>query len=596
MICRKFLMVVCAVVPLFAFAERDARAAVITNAADAERTGWYPDQQSLTPTLVSSPGFTRRFDVTLNGQIYAQPLVAKNILIIVTQSNYVYGIDYETGNLMWTRQVGPAWNTGSLGCTDLQPTSGITSTPVIDESTDTAYFTNKTYVTGSSGPAAWYMHAVDIHTGAERANFPVRIQGNTTNNTAQAFNADQHLQRPGLLLMDGVVYAAFGSHCDASPWQGWVIGVTTAGAMKTLWVTRSGTNQFGAAIWGSGGGLVSDGSGRIFLSTGNDGTPTTPTPGTSPPANLGESVVRLQVQALGNLQAADFFTPKNAASLDAGDIDLASGSPISLPSAYFGNALAPHLLVEVGKDGNVYLLNRDGLGGFKQASGQGDLIVNNCGKYGGVWGRPAVWPGNGGYMYIPTVSTGTGGDGSTGFLEVFAQGVDGTGKPIFTKVARSTDAFGYGASPPVVSSAGTTSGSALVWVIWSADLSGANAQLRAYDALPVAGAPVLRWSSVIGTRTKFNPPGLANGMVFIGNRDGHVMAFGPPALQLTLSKVAASGAVRLQWTGGNAPFTVTRALNPGFSSSPATLQDHQPATSLNDPVLNDGKNYFYLVK
>lgn len=593
---RKFLLFVCTVLALCAVADRATLAAVVTNAADAQRTGWYPDQQSLTPTLVSSANFTRRFDVTLNGQIYAQPLVAKNILFIVTQSNYVYGIDYETGRVMWTRQLGPAWNTGALGCTDLQPTTGVTGTPVIDESTDTAYFTNKTYVTGSTGPAAWYMHAVDIHTGSERANFPVRLQGIATNAPSVTFNADQHLQRPGLLLMDGVVYAAFGSHCDAAPWQGWVIGVNTAGQIKGLWVSRVGGNGLGAAIWGSGGGLVSDGSGRIFLSTGNDGIPTTPTPGSTPPASLGESVVRLQVAGNGTFTAADFFTPKNAVSLDAGDIDLASGSPVSLPSAYFGNALAPHLLMMVGKDGIVYLLNRDNLGGYKQGASQGDLVVNTCGEYGGVWGRPAVWPGDGGYVYIPTVSNGTGGDGGTGFLEVFQQGVDGLGKPIFNKVARSTDAFGYGASPPVVSSNGTTTGSALVWLIWSADLTGANAQLRAYDPLPVSGAPALRWSYVIGTRTKFNSPGLANGMVFIANRDGHVMGFGPPALQLTLTKLPASNSVHLQWTGGNAPYTVTRALNAGFSSSPTTLQDHQAATSLNDAVLNDGRNYFYLVK
>src|SRR5262249_49095049 len=151
--------------------------------------------------------------------------------------------------------------------------------------------------------------ALDVVTGAERLGFPVAIAGNATNAPSVSFNATHELQRPGLLLLNGVVYAAFGGHCDRAPYTGWVVGVSTAGRITTM-LTSQQSGATGSGIWQSGGPLVADGPNRILLATGNGHLiPTGPTPGTQPPVDLSEAVVSLRVKPDGSLQADDFFTP-----------------------------------------------------------------------------------------------------------------------------------------------------------------------------------------------------------------------------------------------------------------------------------------------
>jgi outer membrane protein assembly factor BamB len=505
-----------------------ARADGVTSAGDDLRTGWYPDQSSLTQDLVTGGTFGQLFSTPVTGQVYAQPLVSNGVLFVATEGDWIYGLDPATGAVKWSRNVGTPWNASDLSCGDLAPTVGVTGTPVIDPSTGTAYFFAKRYASGTSGPAAYEAHAVDVATGQERPNFPVNISGTAQNNPLVSFDPTHELQRPGLLLMDGVVYAAFGGHCDNPPWQGWIVGVSTSGQVKSKWVALDGTKHSGAGIWQSGGGLVSDGPGRIFAATGNGGTPPAPTAGTTPPANLGESLVRLQVQPDESLQAADFFAPYDAATLDTWDADFASGGPVAFPDAHFGTATVPHLITEVGKQGYVYLLDRDHLGGIGEGPDGADAAVQRIGPYGGVWSRPAVWPGDGGYLYEPTASAGTTGGGTTGNLRVYHSGTDAAGKPALSLVGSSHDAFGFSSGAPVVTSDGTTSGSAIVWVIWAPGPSGAGAQLRAYSAVPAAGAPQLLWSAPIGTSTKFTPPGVAGGRIYVGTRDGHLVGFGSP--------------------------------------------------------------------
>ncbi|MGZ4232203.1 MAG: choice-of-anchor D domain-containing protein [Solirubrobacteraceae bacterium] len=321
------------------------------------------------------------------------------------------------------------------------------------------------------------------------------------------------------------MYAGFGGHCDVGPYQGWVFGVSTAAQITARWVDTAGQN--GAGIWQSGVGLTSDGAGSILLSTGNGGSPPTPTAGTSPPGSFGESVVRLHVQPDGSLKPVDFFAPFDAGQLDVFDGDFGSGGFVGLPDAYFGTQTFPHLGVIVGKEGYVYLLNRDDLGGYDQGSDGADDVIQRTGPRGGVWGRPGVWPGDGGYVYIPTSSGQNGG----GLLDVYKYGLSGTGAPSLSLVGTSPDVFGWGSGPPVITSDGTTSGSALVWMIWSANRSGTGGQLRAYDPVPVDGKPVLRYSAPIGTATNYSVPGVGAGRLYVGTRDGKVLAFGSPVTQ-----------------------------------------------------------------
>jgi len=515
-----------AVALLFALAS-PARADVTTNNQGNMRVGWYSNQPGLAPSAVTASSFGALFTAAVDGQVYAQPLVSSGTLVVATEKNNVYGLSASTGVQQWTRNLGVPW-TVNVSCPDLRPVVGVTSTPVIDPATHTVYVVNKTYASGTSGPAAWWMHALDVATGAERAGFPVAISGTAQNAPARTFAPTNQLQRPGLLLLNGVVYAAFGSICDISPFAGWIFGVTTGGALRTRWSAMTSSSD-GAGIWQSGSGIMSDGLNRLFVATGNGGFVLTgPTPGSHPPADLGIAVVRLGVQSDGTLQAKDFFSPRNAPDSSTRNIDLGAGGPVGLPNAYFGTSQIPHLAFVQGKDGYAYLLNRDNLGGYRQGAGGTDAVVKRIGPFGGVWGKVGVWPGDGGYLYIVTANPNGGSDQvSSGNLLVYKYGLDTNGKPTITLAATSSDTFPFGSGSPVVTSNGTTAGSALVWTIWrSPQPTTTPAQLRAYDPVPVGGHPVLRWSAPIGIATKFSVPTVDSNRVYVATNNGFVTAYG----------------------------------------------------------------------
>lgn len=526
MLNRAGTTIACALLML-AFTTSAALASGITNSADDLRTGWYPGEAAITPAEVGGGSFGQEWSASVEGQVYAQPLLDKGTLLVATEQNRVYGLDPATGAKQWeTTLNGEPWNAAEIKCGDLAPTVGVTGTPVIDPVTNVAYMTHKAYASGDSGPINWYMDAIELSTGHEKAGFPVELSGTAQNDPSLSFEAQAQLQRPGLLLMEGVVYAAFGSDCDDNSYQGWIFGVTESGTTKARWSDETAGN--GSGIWQSGAGLTSDGPGTILFSTGNGATPLSPTLGSEPPGTLGESVVRVRVQTDGELKATDFFAPSDAATLAEWDADFASGGVTGLPDAYFGTASLPHLAVAVGKDGYVYLLNRDNLGGIGEGPGGSDQVIQRLGPYGGVWSRPGVWPGEGGWVYIPTASDGTSAGGSAGNLRVYQYGVSGTGAPALSLKGTSSDAFGFSSGAPVITSNGTASGSALVWIEWAPNAWGEGAQLRAYAPVPVEGRPVLLWSAPIGTSAKFATPGVGAGRLYVGTRDGHVLAFGAP--------------------------------------------------------------------
>ena len=518
-------------------------------AGDDLGTGWYDDQPLLAPATVAGPMFGQLFKVPVVGQVYAQPLVANGTLFIVTEDNHVYGLDPDTGQSKWpSRNVGSPFLSSDIGCADLAPHIGITGTPVIDRAEGVAYFFAKSYVSSSSGPVRFQMHGIHVATGQEKAGFPVTIAGNASNEPSLAFEARHHLQRPGLLLQNGVVYASFGSHCDIAPYQGWIIAVGTDGAIRSLWTTQSGPGRGnGAAIWQSGGGLMSDGPGRIFFATGNGGAVVGPIGGKTPPPVLAEALVHVDVQADGTLEASDFFSPYNArAGLDPADADFGSGGPTALPSSQFGTPSHPNLLVVVGKEGFVYLLDRDNLGGIGNGPGGSDNVVARIGPNGGVWSKPSVWGGDGGYVYIIP---------SGGPMFAYRQGVTGAGDPTLSVAGTSPDHFGFSSGAPVVTSNGSASGSALVWTIWSSGGSGAGGQLRAYDAVPGGdGQLVLRFSAPVGTVSKFAPPGVGAGRIYVGARDGNVYGFGAPVNLPVTAPATSFGSVVV---GASATRTVT---------------------------------------
>lgn len=541
-----------------------------TVSVDPLRTAWDAAEPGLSPANVRNPSFGLQFKTQLDGQVYAQPVVAAGTLIAVTENDKAYGLDPATGAIRWTRDVGPFWPAAAIGCGDLTPNIGITSTPVYDPASGAVYFMAKANDGPDTRHPHWYLHAVDPGTGTERTGFPVTIAGSPSNDPTASFDAYYQMQRPGLLLLDGVVYAGFASLCDLGPYRGYVVGVSTRTAKVTaIWASESGASNTRGGIWQSGGGLVSDGPGRILFATGNGISPPAG-PGTRPPGTLAESVVRLQVSADGSLSAADFFSPADAPTLDLNDTDLGSGGPVALPAS-FGTAAHPHLLVESGKDGRVFLLDRDNLGGRSQGPGETDAALGVTGPFQAHWGHPAVWGGDGGYVYLI---------GDLGPMRALKYGVTGAGLPALTAVGATATSYGYTSGSPVVTSTGTTSGSAVVWVETANGASGAGGLLRAYSAVPDGNGilPQL-YSASIGIASKFAVPATDAGRVYVANRSGVVMAFGLPSTAPLTASPVSFGSVAVGATGtATAVLTASRALTVSaisasapFAATPGTL-------------------------
>jgi hypothetical protein len=509
-----------------------ARADDVTASLNNLRTGWDPAEPQLAPVSVGGPvggpTFGQIFSTHLNGQIYAQPLVVGNTLIVATETNHVYGLNATTGAIEWTDSLGKPEPWTAMGCDDLTPDIGITSAPVYDPATRAVYLVALVDNGPSIASPHMYTYALKVSTGRVLRGWPVAIEGAPANDTADSFNPKTERQRAGLLLLGGAVYVAFASYCDYPAYSGYVAGVNTSTRHLTLWTDEAGSGGDQAGIWLGGGGLMSDGPGRIFLSTGNGPGPPVG-PGTSPPSQLGDAVVRLSVGAGGTLSAADFFSPANAPTLDVNNEDFGSGGPVGLP---FGTPADPALLIQAGKDGRVFLLNRDNLGGREQGPGGTDRVLAEAGPYAGQWGHPGV------FGPVSTVSASSTPDfayyvGKADVMRYLRFGVNASGAPTLTDVADSTTTFGYTSGSPVVTSNGNDRASAVVWEVYSSGRSGADGFLDAFAAEPPKGcvvpcqmAPI--WSAPIGTAAKFTIPATSDGRVYVGTRDGNIIAFGSP--------------------------------------------------------------------
>ena len=254
----------------------------------------------------------------------------------------------------------------------------------------------------------------------------------------------------------------------------------------------------------------------------------TPSPGNDLPKRLSESVVRVGINSNDKIVPKDYFSPSNNASLNADDLDLGSGGPLAIPELIDGK----HLLVQVGKDGRVFLLNRDDLGGIAQGPGGTDDVVDVSGPFNGVWGHPAYWGGpgnvaaNGGYVYDVE---------NQGPLRAFHLSQDAAGQPALTPVATSdqstNETFGYTSGSPIVTSDGVNAGSAIVWVVYTQTPIGQGGDLRAYDAIPHDGTLKEIYSSaddsgISFTDEKFTTPATDGNRIYFGTHDGHLLSFG----------------------------------------------------------------------
>jgi hypothetical protein len=391
--------------------------------------------------------------------------------------------------------------------------------------------------------------------------------------------------------VNGVVYAAFSSQCDNGNWNGWLIGVSTASAsITTMWAAETGLGA-GAGIWQSGSAPIVDSQGNIYFSTGN-GTLPSPGPGTDTSVqNLGEAVVKLSTSG-GTLHLADWFVPSDAANLNIYDGDLGSGGAVALPPS-MGTTQEPNVLLQVGKEGVLYALNMNSLGGYQQGPSGSDAVPFESAPSGGVWSKPAVWPGDGGYVYIPTAGTSSFSMSGGGSLNVFKRVVDTSGVVTFQLVGATSNSgstFGFGSGKPIVTSNGTTSGSSLVWITHTSDSSGAGAELRAYDPIPQNPGPqgtlTEVWHAPIGTATKFSEPTVDSGNIYVGTEngtsDGALIGFGfgfLPTPSLTGTNVNFSPRIVSQSTTSTATFTATA------STTVSSFTETRAAFSIGTPTL-----------
>src|SRR6202044_277829 len=146
------------------------------------------------------------------------------------------------------------------GAGDIHPEIGITSTPVIDLTTNTLFVLAKSK---ENGNYVQRLHALNILTGNEQSGSPVSLSasvpgdGTGSSGGTLAFSTMWQNNRSALDLFNGNIYIGFGSHGDDGPWHGWVL-VYNETTLKQTAVFCTSPNGSGAGIWGSGAGMPID--------------------------------------------------------------------------------------------------------------------------------------------------------------------------------------------------------------------------------------------------------------------------------------------------------------------------------------------------
>ena len=542
---------------------------VTTQHNDIGRTGQNTQEVILTPQNVSSGSFGRLFSVSIDGPVYAQPLYLSNVAIpgagthnvvyVATEHDSVYALDadqVQAGSPLWQASLLDAAHgaapgatpepSSDTGCTDIKPEFGVTGTPVIDPSTGTLYLVS---VTSENGYPVQRLHALDVTSGVEKFGGPVVIKatvsGTGVGSSGGILNFDPkwELQRPGLLLVNNTVYISFAAHCDYGPFHGWILGYNATSLAQTA-VFNPSPNGFGSGLWMGGAGLAADTSGanpRMFVATGN-GTYDASTPYGTNNMDYGDDILQLNLNG-GGIQVADAFTPFNQAALSAVDGDVGSGGVLILPDQ---NGPYSHLAVQAGKSGDIYLVNRENLGGYNTSTNK--IVQEVDHQLSGLWGLPAYWNGN---LFIWA---------SGGFLKQFTLTNGVLSSAAVTQGTEYSSSLG---NTPSVSSNGNTNA-----IVWAIDPSANPAVLTAHSAQNVATTLYSSASNPArdnaGAPTRFQVPTIANGKVYVAG-NGAVSVFGLiPSNDFSLA--ASPGSVTVL-RGGVVSDNITISSLNGFSGA-----------------------------
>ncbi len=496
---------------------------VVTYKNDLARTGQNLTESILTLANVAPSTFGKLRFLATDGKVDAQPLylsglsvagASHNVAFVATENGSVYAFDADTGSALWKKSLLGSGESASddHSCSQVTPTIGVTSTPVIDRS---AGAHGVIYLVAmsldASGNYHQRLHALDVTTGAEVSGGPTEIAAvyPASGGGSNTFQAADYAERAALLLLNGVVYTTWTSHCDYAPYSGWIIAYSATTLAQTA-VLNVAPNSAGGgpSIWMAGGGPAADSAGNIYVLTANGVFETTLLNGFPDLGDYGNSFLKISTSG-GTLAVADYFTMSNEVAESAADQDLGSGGVLLLPDVTDSGGTTRHLVVGAGKDGNLYVVNRDLMGKFSASTNN---IWQQLGGAlnGGIWSTPAYF--NGSVYYGPNGAS----------LRAFpiAQA------RLATPASQSTGGFAYPGTAPAVSANGTSNG-----IVWAYENKSTGAAvLHAYDASNLAhelyNSTMASGSrDSFGSANKFITPTIADGKVFAASTNG-VAVFG----------------------------------------------------------------------
>jgi fibronectin type 3 domain-containing protein len=590
---------------------------------DLQSTGVNLNETTLTRTNVNSTTFGKNFQVQVDGQVYAQPLVMQgvnittganqglhDVVFVATEHDTLYAIDATNaaGVILWQRSF---LTNGLPGATNVAPVPqsdvltsditveiGITGTPVIDTATNRIYLIAKTKeIVAGTAHYVQRLYAVNMQNGTDAVtpfligdttydgvnytnNTNIYVYGtgdgsttdtyNGTGNLVVPFNALREAQRPALTLVNGVIYAAWASHGDNGPYHGWIVGFDKTDLHLTGVFNTTPNGGLGG-IWMAGGTLTFDGT-YFYCETGNgtfsadngavtNSNPPAPAPGPVTGLNAlgfptdsdyGDSFIKIGLDSSTpttqntngwGLKLFDYFTPFNAHYLDQHDLDVGSAACLVLPDSV-GTVTHPHLLIGSGKEGVIYLLDRDNMGKFGLSN---NIVQNTANQLSGSLDTAAYY--NGRIYYV---------EGYGGIAKTFTIS---NGTISTTPETKSADSYAFAGSTPSVSANNNSDG-----IVWDID-RGTN-QLRAYSSdsyatelYTSAQAPNNR--DALGAAVKFQVPTVVNGHVYVGSGTGNpnnfLVVYGPiapptqpPAAPSNLTATPVSSAqINLSWTNND---------------------------------------------
>jgi hypothetical protein len=473
---------------------------VATRGGDNSRSNSNTSETLLTPANVNKNSFGRLFSVPIDYMVMAQPLYMPNVNIpgqgshdvvyVVTMADSVYAIDAGTGTQLWSASMLNGGTTASgkflpCGTAPGYNQEGIVGTPVIDPDTNTMYLVAKTLL-GTT--VRHHLHALDITTGNERPGSPVLIQAQSTSNKGHVtvFNSLHQKNRPGMLLSNGTLYLGFGSNYCNDGNSGWVLSYDAA-SLTQVGVFNTSPDFGFVSIWQTGNGPAADQDGNVYVETAESATP-------YDVPNGGQTYCNSVLKLAPDLSLADYFTPWSVAYLNSHDLDLSSTGALLLPDQT--DSPFPHEMVASGKQGMVYVLNRDNMGMFAANDSQiiQEFALNPANSNDVMFGSPAYW--NGKVYFAPNATA------------ILAYPLSGglLGTPVQTT-------HGYnGAHTPSISANGNTNG-----ILW--DITG---QLLAFDATSLT--MIYGTAQAPNGRDKLPPIGhfvtqtVADGRVFVGTQ------------------------------------------------------------------------------